>query len=336
MAVRKHKAAIVAAQSFLLRCAKMRNYRRYLHLTTRLQAQAKAWTERKRYARKKTAQILITRIWRGHLARVSTKLLFESYRKAVDSIAKGEAQSRRALRVQEKAGLIRWPNHYDDPRLGKREGERYAARRLQAFARSFLVRVRLRNTAKRLSRLQACCRRKFVHRWYARVQKAGALLVSAWLVRRVRRYYKHKKRAVVVIQAFWRGYCQRGAIVDAFHAQVCIKRWWEARKAMKASRTNILDTMAHVRVLKRMLRRVAAVRIQALVRGVHVRTRVQWVATRKAVVKMQSVYRAHMVRQETRLRRKLMFGSVLVLQQFFARFKMKQIREQEKLQRILD
>jgi Fe-S oxidoreductase len=159
-----------------------------------------------------------------------------------------------------------------------------------------------------------------------RVKRAGEVLVTAWLVRKLRRRYLAKKRAVVAIQAGWRQYCAWSAIADACRAQVRISRWWTTLKATLATRRNFLESFAHVKVIQRMLKRAAAARIQALVRGVSARSSIRFRLSRTAVIILQKNLRAWRVRQEMRRRQKELEGAVLVVQSFFVKYKMRQMQ----------
>jgi len=242
------------------------------------------------------------------------------------TISKADAAIRRDQRAREEIGEIRWPN-YRDPRFetGMLSRENYAARRLQAKARSYLVRVRYANTAYLLSRLQACGRRKFVSRWYARVHASGRLLVSFWLVRKVRRKYLAKKRAVITLQAFWRGHCAREAIKDGCKAQIRIARSWRALMAMLQTRKNVAERVDE-KVLRDMLECVAASRIQAIVRGRQQLMRLNFEEVRRAVITIQKNARKWQVIRALKKRRLDTMEAVFRIKMWYERWKARRVQ----------
>eukprot|EP00929_Paragymnodinium_shiwhaense_P112239 TRINITY_DN80505_c0_g1_i1.p1 TRINITY_DN80505_c0_g1~~TRINITY_DN80505_c0_g1_i1.p1 ORF type:complete len:2533 (-),score=561.46 TRINITY_DN80505_c0_g1_i1:262-7860(-) len=237
--VKRRRAALAKLQAHFDGAYQRRKYAYNMRLIRYLQKCIKARVERHDFLRKRSAQIMIARCFRGLLSK--RKLM---------RLSKERAALTRGQRCLSLRG-----------RFFKR---RTSAIKIQALCRGWLVRDELRTWPKAVQRIASAWRRHHARMRFLRQRAAGSCLVNYMLARPQMQLRRQRKASATTLASFWRGRKARHVLAERQRAAAVIQKGWRNALDTRWYRNMVCDVLVEAKHLK--VRRLGAHagRVQAM------------------------------------------------------------------------
>ncbi|XP_075143505.1 abnormal spindle-like microcephaly-associated protein [Leptodactylus fuscus] len=280
------------------------------HAATSIQKCVKAYLQKKKYLRLRSATVCLQRRYRALILARSERANFLSVRKAATCIQYTwrAYKARERLKQKNRATTLIQASY----RMYKQR-ESYMA--LQQAARTIQLRFRanlLRNEAvmkfTAIRKAAACIHsayRAMKKREEWRRTKAALVIQAAWKMHRDRKAFLQIRSAVVLIQAAFRSHLVRKRLKEAERSAFRIQNWLRRCRQTRLQRAQYLSMRASAVVIQSAFRGMLARRIvhqEKAARNLQaylcmVASRRRFLLLRKSAVKLQSCYRMHRMKK---------------------------------------
>ncbi|ELT97378.1 hypothetical protein CAPTEDRAFT_220529 [Capitella teleta] len=289
-------AATMVIQNAWRKTSAQRRYQRLRQAAIRVQSLCKAKKQRLEFCKSRASAVTIQRWFRTVLHTRQCRSAYEQKKQAVVIVQRAyraRLQQRTAAVVCIQSHMRSWKQRENYLRL------RHSAVLIQRMYRGYKERIRynaLKNAALVLQRLWRCNTAAKKQRLAYLTQKRAAISIQAWFkMHSARSAFRSQKVGFAKLSAVIRGRRQRKRFVALKRAAIVIQQRWRAEKLCQKKRGEFL------------LRRTAAVSLQAIFRGMLVRRQTRRV---RAAVSIQSFWRMFRARENYKVEKMLIQAAV--------------------------
>ncbi|XP_040263498.1 abnormal spindle-like microcephaly-associated protein [Bufo bufo] len=319
------KSALLLQAAF--RGAKVRRQiKRLHHAATSIQKCVKAYLQRKKYLKLRSAAACFQRRYRALILARSERSSFLTLRKATTCIQSTwrAYKANEKLKQQHKAAAVIQASYRMYKQRKSYTALQQAARKIQLRFRANLLRNEAVEQFTRLKKATTCLQSAFRamnEREALRGTAAALVIQAAWRTHQKRKSFLQMKSRVVLIQAAFRGHMVRKRLKEEEVSARCIQSWFRRCCQARQQRVHYLSTRASALVIQSAFRGYLARRIvhrekaaRKLQAYLHMAVqRKRFLLLKKSAVTLQSHYRRHRMQGLYQQQR----ASAVLLQQWY-------------------